>query len=160
MRRFVLWIVPFSLLLSSFIPAVNAGSGSKTELKDGHTFKISYGSTEKNTETSIINYVSAEVTVPGLRFWDQICSEISIYSEGKQVYKGPQQCVQYGPGVKATSKQWFVYSPSKPNARVQVRRGKNELKVGFSYVYAGVLNGADCQKGGMCGAAWVSTKIP
>jgi hypothetical protein len=159
MKRVISTLIVLVLLLFVLTSSSLAGSDSTYVLQDLHTFYLYYGSTEQNSSTALINYIQAQVTVPGLRIWDQVCSIAYIYSQGQLKYQSGQTCIQYGPGLLASTQQWYVYQPSDPNSRVQVLRGQAEIKIDYSYTYNGQFNQYKCENG-LCGATTVSLSIP
>lgn len=152
MRRVVIFGVALTGLLW-FQQMALAGTGSKTALADGHTFTARYYSTECNSTTSVINSVGVDVTVPGARIVDDVCVTVEIYSQGRLVTRTSNVCKTFGPGLAAATKTWCFSCQN-----VQVRRGCNQIKVWYSYVYCGLLN--QCNSSRMTGAGYVSLTVP
>lgn len=155
MRKFC---VSLSVFLCGFVFAVgnlSAGTGvSPVVLKNLHSFKIYYGSTEISSTHSLINYIDAEVSVPGLRGSDDVWASPTILPDSLQpsIYSGVGTTFKaFGPGYSSKILRFRVYTPSSPSARIRVRRGWNQIRVKFTYQYLGALDPSYCAT--LCGNA-------
>lgn len=148
-------------LLTAIIPASSAmaGSGSRQRLTgDGISLTASYGSTERDAYTSLINYVHVQVTMPGFRVGGSVCPTVYIYSQNQLRYQA-NSCTTFLAGATAATQGWYVYQPPA-NSRVQVRRGQSEIRLGFSSSYVSWFHELTCGGGtGLCGTEWMSLPI-
>ena len=135
--RFLLLAASCTFAAFGLSADVDASSGSATARSDGFTFKAKFGSSEKNSTTSLVNYVSLTTTAPGARAYAEVNVAVSIYSKGALVtQKKTRQ--SFGAGTAAATKSIDVYAPSA-SRRASVRRGHNEIRVEINYVYTSAL---------------------
>ncbi|HEU4884303.1 MAG TPA: hypothetical protein VFT45_18755 [Longimicrobium sp.] len=139
-------------------------TGSRVDKSaEGFALGMRWGSTE-NGNDALINYVDAEATALGGRLGATACATVEIYSQGKLVHRGANVCQNWGPGVAASFKSWRLYTPASPSARVRVRRGQNEIRVGYAYSYSGIA-GSGCRTNmgtpgpSSCGTKYVSDVV-
>lgn len=137
MRKVWFSVIVCSLLVLGGLP-VSAGSGtSNTVLKDVHSFKVSYGSTESG-DYSLINYIDVEVSVPGARISDTIWTNTVVNPDTtRSTISSPLPNTQknFGFGLASSTQRWRVYTPSSASNRIRVRRGANRITVTFTYAY-------------------------
>src|SRR5581483_10687958 len=146
-------IVIAAIAAMLMLPAspVLAGDGTGTAWVGSNRVSASYGSTEVDDQTSLINYVSVTAAVMPFRVWSSVCVDVHIVSQGTLVYQTRETaslspsdysepfCHQFAPGIGAADATWEVYRPSNPESRPRVRRGESEIRVGFKYAeWAGI----------------------
>jgi hypothetical protein len=153
-------VLVLTLLVLPFPQKTNAGSGvSNTVLKDVHSFKALYGSTDIDSRYALLNYIDVEVSVPGLRVSDDIWVSSYVIPDTNFMSftsRMPDQYKYFGWGLSSKTVRWRYYTPPSPSQRIRLRRGFNKIPVTFTYQYFGGLAGSSQ---GMRGQATVNLVV-
>lgn len=118
-------------------------------MKDLFNFEFRYGSTDAGRD-ALLNYVDVAAEVPPASMGN-VCAELLVRSMNQEVYRGRNTCQSYS-AWKRKWISWRLYYPSSPQSRPRVRKGLNEVRVGFTYMATGVFSLADRCAGSMPGS--------